>query len=141
MQVILHMLKIIRRRGVSIRVTDYDENQNLEKEEKIIMNILLSCAGGMSSSMIAKSLEDEGKKQGQDFHVKATYIEDIKEKMEEKKWDIILLAPQVRYHHPVVEKEVGNALPVVDIEGIEYTPMGASQLYTKVMNAINAHQK
>lgn len=100
------------------------------------MNILMSCAGGMSSSIVAQGLTDEAKKYGEEFYVEATHIGKIKEKMKEREWACILLAPQVRYHHAVVEKEIENIIPVLDIEGLEYTPMGANQLYQKIKKAV-----
>jgi len=101
------------------------------------MNILMSCAGGMSSSIIAKSLKEEAKKHGESFYVEATHIGKINDKMEERDWQVLLLAPQVRYHHSVVEKELNGIIPILNIEGIEYTPMGAKQLYKKIMQAVN----
>ncbi len=100
------------------------------------MDILMACAGGMSSSIVAQGLAQEAKKHGVDAYVEATHIGKIKEKMTEKKWVCILLAPQVRYHHAIVEKEIENVIPVLDIEGLEYTPMGAQQLFNKIQKAI-----
>lgn len=101
-----------------------------------MMNILMACAGGMSSSIVAQGLAQEAKKHGIDAYVEATHIGKIKEKMAERDWVCILLAPQVRYHHAVVEKEINNVIPVLDIEGLEYTPMGVSQLFDKIQKAV-----
>lgn len=106
------------------------------------MKVLMACAGGMSSSFIAKAIEKEGKTRTDDFSVVAIADTRIKEYIEKSEYDIIILAPQIRFKYPDVCKLVeGKAISVLTIEGRLYTPMGAPKLVDLMEQKLADDQK
>ncbi|MDZ5757400.1 MAG: PTS diacetylchitobiose transporter subunit IIB [Carnobacterium sp.] len=99
------------------------------------MNVLLACGGGMSSSILAENLVLEAEKNGvADFYIEATGTEEVGLKMQQKAWDVLLLAPQVSFRKAHLQKEADQyGIPLLPIEGILYTPMGIPELYQLIM--------
>lgn len=102
------------------------------------MNVLLACGGGMSSSILAENLVAEAKKNGvEDFFIEATGTESVGLKLEQKKWDVLLLAPQVSFRKDFLAKEADKyGIPLIPIEGILYTPMGIPDLFKLCIESI-----
>ncbi|MDF7683266.1 PTS fructose transporter subunit IIA [Lactobacillus sp. ESL0679] len=93
------------------------------------MKILLSCSGGMSSSLIANGLEKEGKKRGIDLKVQATGTENVADDLNNADYDVVLLAPQAVYRRKVVEEEAGNHdVKFVMIPRTMYNPLAVGKL-------------
>ena len=65
------------------------------------MYILLCCAAGMSTSMVVRKMQEEAKKQGKNYKIKAVDSELVK--LEIKEADVVLIGPQVKYLFPAVE--------------------------------------
>ena len=103
------------------------------------MKLLLTCAGGMSSSLLAQNLENEAKKNGiADFSVQAAGTESLPLALQRDNFAAVLLAPQVAYRKEFVEQEAaGYGIPVIPIEGTMYTPMGAPALFKSVMEQVS----
>lgn len=103
------------------------------------MKILLACGGGMSSSILAENLVAEAQKNGNtDFQIEATGTEEVPLKMQQEKWDALLLAPQVSFRKAHLQKEAdAQAIPLIPIEGILYTPMGIPDLYALIQKEVN----
>lgn len=80
------------------------------------MKILLICAGGISTSLIARNRQKHAKELLLDIQVdaigEAFDLDNRDDKI--KKADIILLAPQIRYLHKMIQEVAGSA-PVVNI--------------------------
>lgn len=68
--------------------------------------IKLFCSGGMSTSFLARKLQEEANQKGLNYQVSAHGIADIKVLGEDA--DIILLAPQIAYMKETVEKDMGD---------------------------------
>ncbi|WEV71253.1 PTS fructose transporter subunit IIA [Lactobacillus sp. ESL0785] len=93
------------------------------------MKILLSCSGGMSSSLIATGLEKEGKKRGQDVIVKATGTENVADDLSADQYDVVLLAPQAVYRKQAVADEAkDHNIKFVMIPRTMYNPLAAGKL-------------
>lgn len=111
--------------------------ESVQKKEKEAekMNVLLACGGGMSSSILAENLVLEAEKNGvADFYIEATGTEEVGLKMQQKAWDVLLLAPQVSFRKAHLQKEADQyGIPLLPIEGILYTPMGIPELYQLIM--------
>ncbi|WP_165002980.1 MULTISPECIES: PTS diacetylchitobiose transporter subunit IIB [unclassified Enterococcus] len=103
------------------------------------MKVLLACGGGMSSSILAENLIAEAQKQGDhDFQIEATGTEEVSLKMQQDKWDALLLAPQVSFRKEYLQKEAdAYHIPLVPIEGILYTPMGLPDLYRLIQEKVS----
>ncbi len=59
------------------------------------MKILLSCAAGMSTSIIVKKMQEAAASQGKQYEILALDIEKAEKELE--KYDVVLVGPQVRY--------------------------------------------
>lgn len=99
------------------------------------MNILLSCAGGMSSSILAEAISDEAIRNGiSEFNVVPTGTESVAEDLNNNHYDLILLAPQVLYRKAYIDKLADSKnIPVMTIKGKEYNPMAAPKLFQQIM--------
>jgi len=102
------------------------------------MKILLSCAGGMSSSIVADGIIEAANKVGNtDISIDATGTESVEEDLKNQKYDLILLAPQVAYRRKYIEKLAATQqIPVVPIKGTEYNPIAAPKLYQEIKDTL-----
>ncbi len=97
------------------------------------MKILLSCSGGMSSSLIAESLQDAGKKRGLDLSVKATGTEEVADDLNADHYDIVLLAPQAVYRKSAVQAASNDAnVKFMMIPRDCYNPIASNKLLNLV---------
>jgi len=103
------------------------------------MKIILACAGGMSSGFVADALKKEIEKDGiADVVVEAMSDSKIKEEINKKAWDIVLLAPQVKFQSEKIKALCGEKnIPVYDIEGTSYTMMGAPKIYQDIKEILS----
>lgn len=67
------------------------------------MNILLVCAGGMSTSILMKKMEKFWAEKGVDLNIKAVGVSAYEENA--KDFDVILMGPQVRYKLDEVKED------------------------------------
>lgn len=102
------------------------------------MNILLSCAGGMSSSILADAIKDEAKNQGNEsIVIDPIGTESVEERLQSHDYDLILLAPQVLYRKDFIEGLAKDkSIPVMPIKGTEYNPLAAPKLYAEIKEYI-----
>lgn len=59
------------------------------------MNIILTCNGGMSTSLLVEKMKKEAKAQNKDYLIKAVAVEKLKGVLDTA--DVILLGPQIQY--------------------------------------------
>lgn len=102
------------------------------------MNILLSCAGGMSSSIVADAIVDAAKNQGvEELTIDATGTESVAEDLSNKTYDLILLAPQVAYRKAYIDGLAAEkGIKVLPIKGTEYNPIAAPKLFKEIKAAL-----
>lgn len=97
--------------------------------EDIMVNILLVCTAGMSTSMLVKRMQEAAEAKGIEATIWA--VGDANSAEESKKADIVLLGPQVRYLKGNMEKKVEGKKPVDVIDMRVYGSMdGESALYS-----------
>lgn len=89
------------------------------------MNILLVCAGGMSTSILMKKMEKYWEEKGEKLNIKAAGLSSYKE--EAKGFDIILVGPQVRYKLDEIRKV--TSLPTEMINGLDYAMGNCDNIY------------
>ncbi|HFJ9463315.1 TPA: PTS sugar transporter subunit IIB [Bacillus cereus] len=83
------------------------------------MYILLCCAAGMSTSMVVRKMQEEAKKQGKNYKIKAVDSELVK--LEIKEADVVLIGPQVKYLFPALEFLANSYnIPVAIIDQRDY---------------------
>ena len=80
--------------------------------------IILLCAGGMSTSMLVKKMQEEAAKEGLECEIAAYPQADAKDKASDA--DCILLGPQIRF----AKQKVSEACPGIPIDAIDMKVYG-----------------
>lgn len=91
------------------------------------MNILLVCAGGMSTSILMKKLQKYSDARGMGDNIKATGLASYEDLY--KDYDVILMGPQVSYRQDEVKEN--TKLPVAPIPPTDYA-IGNSEAIFKL---------
>ncbi|MCL2567802.1 MAG: PTS sugar transporter subunit IIB [Alphaproteobacteria bacterium] len=94
-------------------------------------NLYLFCSAGMSSSIIAKKMQEAADRQG--IEVKVSYFPEAKMNEKGSEADVILLSPQVKY----LEKDVRakySGKKVYLIEMLDYGMLNGEAILTKSLS-------
>ena len=78
------------------------------------MNILLACSSGMSTSLVARKMEEAAKEKGIECKIWAVSQDRAEEEMKDA--DVILIGPQMRFLKKKLEvkaNELGVAIDVI----------------------------
>ncbi|CAM2872385.1 PTS system cellobiose transporter subunit IIB [Streptococcus acidominimus] len=100
---------------------------------------LIICAGGMSSSLIAKKTQTLLVEQGHDIEMNAVGVPEGGKKINAAEYDLYLISPQTKMHYKQFEeaaKKVGK--PIVQIPPQAYIPipMGIEKMAKLVLDNI-----
>lgn len=100
---------------------------------------LIICAGGMSSSLIAKKTQTLLAEQGHDIEMNAVGVPEGSKKISAAEYDLYLISPQTKMHYKQFEeaaKKVGK--PIVQIPPQAYIPipMGIEKMSKLVLDNI-----
>ncbi|ABR50269.1 phosphotransferase system, lactose/cellobiose-specific IIB subunit [Alkaliphilus metalliredigens QYMF] len=102
-----------------------------------MLNVLLVCSGGMSSSIVVKSIQKELEKQGVESNVKAVGTGEFEDEVNGEDWDIALVAPQVRHRMATFEVAAKEAnVPIALIQPQGYTPMGGPRVVKQIKEIV-----
>ncbi|MBP2630579.1 MAG: phosphotransferase system lactose/cellobiose-specific subunit [Firmicutes bacterium] len=82
------------------------------------MKILLVCAAGMSTSLVAESMQDALSEEEKDWVISAEPSEQFHDVVNE--YDVVLLGPQVRFKKDEFQEAAGENIPVAIINTIDY---------------------
>ena len=93
-------------------------------------NIVLLCAGGMSTSLMVSKMEEAAKKLNFDCEIHAYGTNKAKDFGTSA--DMILLAPQVRFQKAEIMEKCPN-VPVETIEMMDYGMMNGEKIIRHVM--------
>ncbi|MDA3134535.1 PTS sugar transporter subunit IIB [Atlantibacter subterraneus] len=96
-----------------------------------MINIMLVCNAGMSTSMLMNKMIEAAKQQGIEAAIWA--IPDAKLNEEWKKADVILLGPQVSYLQARVDTITGGSVPVKPIPMLDYGRMNGPGVLAMAM--------
>ncbi|WP_246582632.1 PTS sugar transporter subunit IIB [Clostridium mobile] len=102
-----------------------------------MINVLLVCSGGMSSSIVVKSIKNEADKQGIPMNVKAVGTGEFEDELKGGEWTIALVAPQVRHRYAgfeAVAKEVNIPIALITPQG--YGPLGGPKVIQQIKELI-----
>lgn len=99
-----------------------------------MVNILLVCSAGMSTSMLVKRMQESAEAKGIEANIWA--VGDANSKDAAKKADIILLGPQVRYLKSKTEKMVDGRIPVEVIDMRVYGSMNGEKALDSAMDVL-----
>lgn len=97
-----------------------------------MVNIMLCCAAGMSTSLLVEKMKKEAEKQGIEANIWAVGAN-------EAKADVVLLGPQVRYLEATVKKEVAPT-PAQLIDMRSYGCMDGAAVLKQAMDLIEANK-
>lgn len=89
------------------------------------MKVMFVCAGGMSTAMTAKKLEEVAKKNGVEMSVEAHGTTGYLGPLESGQFDVLLVAPQIRHRFDVIKEATAkyDGLIVEKIPPNMYAPM------------------
>lgn len=91
-----------------------------------MINIMLVCAAGMSTSLLVNKMKEHASKEGIEVNIWATGEADAKAQWE--KADILLLGPQVKYQEAKIKEMVQNKIPVEVIDMMSYGTMNGKKV-------------
>lgn len=97
------------------------------------MKVLMVCSGGMSSAIVVKAVQKLADKEGFPLEIKAVGTSEFQEELKSTKYDMALVAPQVRHRLQVFSEEAKEFnIPVEVIVPTGYTPVGASKVLDQI---------
>ncbi|CDG00633.1 Putative Lichenan-specific phosphotransferase enzyme iib component [Clostridium chauvoei JF4335] len=107
----------------------------MEKMKKIIM---LVCAAGMSTSLMVEKMKKAAEAKGMDAEIFAVSASEADNYLEDKKIDVLLLGPQVRFMKSQFEEKVaplGIALDVIQM--VDYGMMNGAKVLEQAIKLMN----
>lgn len=96
--------------------------------------ILLVCAGGMSTSILANKMKAAAKEKGLAIEVDALGVLQCENVIDTV--DIVLIGPQVRYQKPQVDELVNGRVPVEVIDMKLYGTMNGKAVLEGVLKTL-----
>ena len=104
-----------------------------------MVNILLVCSAGMSTSMLVKKMQAAASEEGIEANIWA--VGDAESTTESKKADIVLLGPQVRFLQKKMEERVNHEKPVAVIDMASYGTMNGSKVLHTAIKTLEDYKK
>ena len=93
------------------------------------VTIMLACAAGMSTSLLVTKMQAAADEKGLDAEIFAAPAPEVDDILSEKKVDVLLLGPQVRYLlDQFTEKLAQKNIPVGVIPMVDYGMMNGSKV-------------
>ena len=93
------------------------------------VTIMLACAAGMSTSLLVTKMQAAADEKGLDAEIFAVPAPEVDDILSEKKVDVLLLGPQVRYLlDQFTEKLAQKNIPVGVIPMVDYGMMNGSKV-------------
>ena len=93
------------------------------------ITIMLACAAGMSTSLLVTKMQAAADEKGLDAEIFAVPAQEVDDIILEKKVDVLLLGPQVRYLlDQFTEKLAQKNIPVGVIPMVDYGMMNGSKV-------------
>ncbi|MGG6796223.1 UNVERIFIED_CONTAM: PTS cellobiose transporter subunit IIB [Streptococcus canis] len=100
---------------------------------------LIICAGGMSSSLIAKKTQTLLAEQGHDIEMNAVGVPEGGKKINAAEYDLYLISPQTKMHYKQFEeaaKKVGKPIAQIPPQAYIPIPMGIEKMAKLVLDNI-----
>ena len=93
------------------------------------VTIMLACAAGMSTSLLVTKMQAAADEKGLDTEIFAVPAQEVDDIILEKKVDVLLLGPQVRYLlEQFTEKLKDKNIPIGVIPMVDYGMMNGSKV-------------
>ena len=101
-----------------------DKKSIKNREEKTMKKALIICAGGMSSSVIAKKTTESLQGKGKEIQVDATSQSQGANTIAKDEYDLYLVSPQTKMYFDSLEKSAKKYnKPIVNIPPQAYVPI------------------
>ncbi|MCM3699532.1 PTS sugar transporter subunit IIB [Paenibacillus macerans] len=101
------------------------------------MNILLVCAGGISTSILEKSIRDAFGPERADWKVEAHPVDQLEALIDD--FDVVLLGPQIRHKLRSVEKTcTAKGKPCEVIDSRDYALSKGDKVLKRAMELVQA---
>lgn len=100
-------------------------------------NILLACSAGMSTSMLVTQMKKAAKDKDIDAEIAAVSSNEVKDNVESKQIDVLLLGPQVRFmKNDFVSQLEPLGIPVGVIDMMDYGAMNGPKVLDSAISLI-----
>lgn len=109
-----------------------------ELAERKDVQVLLSCTSAMTTSFMANKINEIAKQNSAGYHFDAVPFPELYEKAPD--YDMLLLAPQIAYERPQLEKVLTN-IPVRDIPAKMFATFDASGILEAVKEEYSRYKK
>lgn len=93
-----------------------------------MVEILLACGAGMSTSMLVQRMESAAKEKDIDAKIWAVALTEVEENIEKNNVDILLIGPQVKYNVPKFKEKFEPEIVVTDINMMDYGRMNGEKV-------------
>lgn len=94
------------------------------------MNILLICAGGLSTSLLVTKMKEYAQSVGEMPVIEAHPANNLGELID--RFDIVFLGPQIAHKYDAIQKEFADmGKPIVMIEPMDYGLCRGKEVYEK----------
>jgi Phosphotransferase system cellobiose-specific component IIB len=104
-----------------------------------MINILLVCAGGMSSSILAVKMREAAKERQLDISIDAFSEFQIQKHLENI--DVVLVGPQIRFKIKQIENVCrGRKIPVAIMDMLDYGRMRADNLIDQALDLVQKNK-
>jgi len=101
----------------------------------IMLNIMLVCSAGMSTSLLVSKMNKVAESRDLDVKVFAVAEADVKNNLD--KVDIVLLGPQVRYLLPRMKEMMEpKGIPVEVVDTISYGTMNGEAVLNQALSMV-----
>lgn len=98
-----------------------------------MVNIMLCCASGMSTSLLVEKMKKAAHEENIEVHIWAVGANEVKANAGQA--DVILLGPQVRYAQKKIESEAPG-IPVANIGMREYGMMNGAAVLKQALEVV-----
>lgn len=102
-------------------------------------NVLIICAGGMSSSLMAKKTTSFLQDKGNDIEVDATSTNEGSKRIEDASYDLYLVSPQTKMYYDRLKKagdSVGKSVENIPPQAYVPVPMGIEKLGNLILKEL-----
>lgn len=108
-------------------------------EGRVLMNIVLFCSTGLSTSLLVKKMEEAAKHKDLEIQV-ASYPESIMKKYIEKA-DVVLVGPQVKHALGDIQEEcLAKNVPMETISMRDYGALDADKILAQALRLFSLHE-
>ena len=104
-----------------------------------MLQIMLVCAGGMSTSLLMNKMKEAAKNRGLEINVWATAQGDAKNHYDVS--DCVLVGPQIRFAIKKMEEEIKGRCPIQGIEMKDYGSMNGEKVLDLALSLIENFRK